>query len=133
MNNEDDSSDPFEHLPEGIRRATEATPWGSTGRRLGVPFPPGSREPKGKRKGKHVSTLVREAFTEPRVVSIGGRQRNVPTILALIYQAQGQASKATRARSQRTLMWLLASAFSTSLPQTGPKMAMRPTGRSSKT
>ena len=41
---------------------------------IGGRFPPGtSGNPKGKKKGKHVATQVREAFTAPRAVSIGGQ------------------------------------------------------------
>lgn len=36
-------------------------------------------------------------------MSIGGRQRNVPTILALIYQAQGQAFKGDKGAMATTL------------------------------
>ena len=50
-------------------------------------------EPEGQRKGKHVATQVREAFTALRTVSIGGRQYKLPTIVALVHQATAQAFK----------------------------------------
>ncbi len=97
MNDEDDSSDPFDHLPEGHPSRDRDYDVGKHRPPIGGRFPPGkSGNPKGKKKGKHVSTLVREAFTAPRAVTIGGKQLKVPTILALVYQAQGQAFKSDK-------------------------------------
>ena len=59
MNDEDDSSDPFDHLPEGHPSRDRDYDVGKHRPPIGGRFPPGkSGNPKGKKKGKHVSTLV---------------------------------------------------------------------------
>ena len=90
----EDKPDPFDHLPEGHPSRDRDYEVGKNRPPIAGRFPPGtSGNPNGKKKGKHVATQVREAFTTPRAVSIAGKQRKVPTILALVYQAQGQAFK----------------------------------------
>ena len=73
---DEDKPDPFDHLPEGHPSRDRDYEVGKNRPPIAGRFPPGtSGNPNGKKKGKHVATQVREAFTAPRAVSIGGRQR----------------------------------------------------------
>jgi hypothetical protein len=94
MNDDDEVPDPFDHLPEGHPSRSRSYEVGKNRPPVGGRFPPGkSGNPKGKKKGKHVATQVREAFTALRTVSIGGRQCKLPTIVALVHLANAQAFK----------------------------------------